>query len=141
MFQQKINIIWKKVRGNKKQQHFFYNKNTRKCVLALRALSFQFFLLILPATETKAIERGSSNRILKNNKHERKIYKHLQTPSNKFSQTHTHIPIKLLLIQKKTLYKKKKNKIIKVNYKIRKKKKQQQQKKSTTKINIPTLHN
>lgn len=77
-------------------------------MLALRALSLQFFPLILPATETKAIERGSSNRILKNNKHERKIYKHLQTPSNKITQTHTHIPIKLLLIQKKHCTRKKK---------------------------------
>lgn len=83
-------------------------------MLALRALSLQFFLLILPATETKATERGSSNRILKNNKHERKIYKHLQTPSNKFIQTHTHIPIKLLLIQKKkNCTSKKKTKLIK----------------------------
>lgn len=102
----------KKLEETKNNNTFFYNKNTRKCVLALRALSLQFFLLSLPATETKAIERGSSNRILKNNKHERKIYKHLQTPSNKFIQTHTHTH-KAFAYSEKTLYKKKKTKLLK----------------------------
>lgn len=32
MFQQKINTIWKKVRGNKKQQHFFIKKKIQENV-------------------------------------------------------------------------------------------------------------